>query len=58
MRLSEEVSPYLLAQQMGTSIEMLQRFYGHVVTNLIARQITKTSPKVQPTSPAMDEYPF
>ena len=39
IRLSEEVSPYLLAQQMGTSVEMLERFYGHVVTTLIARQV-------------------
>jgi hypothetical protein len=58
MRLSEEVSPYLLAQQMGTSIEMLQRFYGHVVTNLIAKQITKTTPKGKSSIGAPNEYPF
>jgi len=58
MRLSEEVSPYLLAQQMGTSIEMLQRFYGHVVTNLIAKQITKTTPKGKSSDQGTSEYPF
>ena len=41
-RLSEEVSPYLLAKQMGTSVEMLERFYGHVFTSLVAKEITKT----------------
>jgi integrase len=58
MRLSEEVSPYLLAQQMGTSIEMLQRFYGHVVTNLIARQLTKTSRKGKSSIEGTNDYPF
>jgi len=41
-RLSEEVSPYLLAKQMCTSVEMLERFYGHVVTSLVPKEITKT----------------
>lgn len=42
-RLQSEVSPYLLATNMGTSVEMLEKFYGQPVTDLIARQITKTS---------------
>ena len=58
MRLSEEVSPYLLAQQMGTSIEMLERFYGHVVTTLIAKQLTKTGSKEQNPSKGINDYPF
>ena len=40
-RLSEEVSPYMLASNMGTSAEMLERFYGHVVNDLVAAEITK-----------------
>ena len=58
MRLSEEVSPYLLAQQMGTSVEMLERFYGHVVTTLIARQVTKTAPKGLRATSTINDYPF
>ena len=27
---------------MGTSVEMLERFYGHVFTSLVAKEITKT----------------
>ena len=41
-RLGEEVSPYLLAKQMGTSVEMLEKHYGQVVNRLVATQITKT----------------
>lgn len=41
-RLYEEVSPYLLAVQMGTSVEMLEKFYGQTMTRLAATQITKT----------------
>ena len=58
MRLSEEVSPYLLAQQMGTSVEMLERFYGHVVTTLIAKQVTKTTSNANQSSSGINDYPF
>ena len=44
-RLSEEVSPYLLASNMGTSVEMLERHYGQVVNDLVALEITKTKRK-------------
>ena len=30
-----------LAQQMGTSVEMLEKFYGHVVTADVADRISK-----------------
>jgi len=58
-RLSEEVSPFLLGRQMGTSIEMLERFYGHVVTSLVANEVTKT--KVNRDYPVLagnTDYPF
>lgn len=35
-RLSQETSPFLLAKQMGTSIEMLERHYGQVMTPTVA----------------------
>jgi len=58
-RLSEEVSPFLLARQMGTSIEMLERFYGHVVTSLVANEVTKTKGKRTPTPHfGITDYPF
>ena len=58
-RLSEEVSPFLLARQMGTSVEMLERFYGHVVTSLVAKEVTKTKGKIRTTPNAgEDDYPF
>jgi len=57
-RLSEEVSPFLLARQMGTSVEMLERFYGHVVTSLVAKEITKTKGKISPPDERGNAYPF
>jgi integrase len=41
-RLSEETSPYLLARNMGTSVEMLEKHYGQVINKLVALEITKT----------------
>lgn len=43
-RLSEETNPYLLARQMGTSVEMLEKHYGQVVTTSLAAEITKAAP--------------
>jgi integrase len=56
-RLSEEVSPYLLAKQMGTSVEMLERHYGQVVNRLVATQITKTRSR-QTVKVTEKIYPF
>lgn len=56
-RLSEEVSPYLLAKQMGTSVEMLEKHYGQVVNRLVATQITKTRSR-QTTKVSDQVYPF
>lgn len=44
-RLYEDVSPFLLAKQMGTSVEMLEKHYGQTVTASAAAQITKTRAK-------------
>ena len=56
-RLQDEVSPYLLAKQMGTSIKMLESHYGQVVNTLVAREITKTSTQVRKKSKD-GSYPF
>lgn len=45
MRLEEEVSPFLLMKQMGTSMEMLEKHYGNVIVKLMSEQITKTRHK-------------
>ena len=38
-RLTNGVNPYIVAQQMGTSVSMLEKHYGHVVTTDIAQQL-------------------
>jgi integrase len=50
-RLYEDVSPFLLAQQMGTSVDMLERFYGQTITSSAAAQITKTRKSQNLSSP-------
>ena len=44
MRLSKEASPFLIARQMGTSVEMLEKHYGQIITNQLAAEITKSKP--------------
>ena len=56
-RLSEEVSLFLLARQMGTSVEMLEQHYGQVVNRLVATQITKTRSR-QTVKVTDNVYPF
>jgi len=57
-RLTDEVNPFLLARQMGSSVEMLERFYGQPVTRLVARQITKTDTDIKPKKQTGNAYPF
>lgn len=57
MRLSHDTSPFLLAKQMGTSVEMLEKFYGQTVSSELAAQITKASRSKGATKKAT-AYPF
>ena len=43
-RLSEEASPYLIASQMDTSVDMLEKHYGQVINSTVAAQITGRKP--------------
>ena len=56
-RLSHETSPFLLAKQMGTSVEMLEKFYGQTVTSALAAQITKAN-RTKETGRRDGAYPF
>ena len=57
MRLSNDTSPFLLAKQMGTSVDMLEKFYGQTVTSELAAQITKAS-RNKATAKKDKAYPF
>lgn len=36
------VNPYLLAKNTGTSVKMLENFYGHTTNRTNAAELTKT----------------
>ena len=57
MRLSHDTSPFLLAKQMGTSVEMLEKFYGQTVSSELAAQITKAG-RSKGSGKAAGAYPF
>jgi integrase len=51
-RLSEGVDVYILAQQMGTSVQMIEDHYGHVNSVKNAERILQGMPGWEPVSPA------
>jgi len=56
-RLRGNISPYILAKNMGTSVEMIEKFYGHILTPDIVSSIRKTTTqKIQTTTE--NSYPF
>jgi hypothetical protein len=57
MRLSHDTSPFLLAKQMGTSVEMLEKFYGQTISAELAARITKGNQTKVPL-PNGKAYPF
>ena len=42
-RLRGNINPYILAKNMGTSVEMIEKFYGHILTPDIVSSIKKAS---------------
>jgi len=44
-RLQEGVNHYVLARNMGTSVKMLENFYGHTSNRAMASELTKTRSK-------------
>ena len=58
MRLMEGVSPFLLSKQMGTSVEMLEKFYGQVVTSEVAGKISATKSNLTIQASDSEKYPF
>jgi integrase len=51
-RLSEGVDVYILAQQMGTSVKMIEDHYGHINPVKNADRILQGMPGWEPVSPA------
>ena len=47
-RLQEGVNHYVLARNMGTSVKMLENFYGHTSNRAMASELTKTSSNTNP----------
>jgi integrase len=57
-RLENGTSWFLLAKQMGTSVEMLHKFYEHlVVTEKTARDVSQGRDRNAPTD-EQKAYPF
>ena len=56
-RLESETSPFLLAKQMGTSVEMLEKFYGQTSVNATtAKSVSKGTQTAGAKSD--NQYPF
>jgi integrase len=56
-RLENEVSPFLLAKQMGTSVEMLEKFYGQTSVNASTMKSVSRGNQTA-TGERGEEYPF
>lgn len=56
-RLESETSPFLLAKQMGTSVEMLEKFYGQTSVNAAtAKSVSKGTQRAGTSKDS--QYPF
>jgi len=57
-RLKGNISPYILAKQMGTSVEMIEKHYGHILTKDIIASIRKTTNQKSSNIQTENSYPF
>jgi integrase len=56
-RLMEGVDVYFLAKQMGTSVQMIERFYGHITPGKNAERILQGTPGWEPVAEVSGEEP-
>jgi hypothetical protein len=56
-RLRGNINPYILAKNMGTSVEMIEKFYGHILTPDIVSSIRKTTNQTT-RDKSKKSYPF
>jgi integrase len=56
-RLMEGVDVYFLAKQMGTSVKMIEDYYGHITPAKNAERILQGIPGWEPTADASGETP-
>src|SRR5439155_12316471 len=56
-RLMEGIDVYFLARQMGTSVQMIEDYYGHITPAKNAERILQGIPGWEPVAPAAGALP-
>ena len=57
-RLKGNISPYILAKQMGTSVEMIEKHYSHVLTKDRIKLIKESVNKKRSNTTSTENYPW
>ena len=57
-RLRGDINPYHLSKQMGTSVEMIEKFYGHILTKDVIDSVRKSSNQTPSNLKTKTDYPF
>lgn len=57
-RLKGDMNPYHLSKQMGTSVEMIEKFYGHILTKDVIDSVRNSSNQSFKKSSSETKYPF
>ena len=57
-RLKGNISPYILAKQMGTSVEMIEKHYSHVLTKDRIMLIKESVNKKRSDTTSTENYPW
>lgn len=57
-RLKGNINPYVLSKQMGTSVEMIEKFYGHIMTKDVMDTIKQSTNQRSFDDGDQVSYPF
>lgn len=57
-RLKGNINPYVLSKQMGTSVEMIEKFYGHIMTKDVMDNIKHSTNQRSSDDGDGISYPF
>ena len=57
-RLRGNINPYILSKQMGTSVEMIEKYYSHVMTKDTISLIKKSTNQKRSDTKSIGDYPW
>ena len=55
-RLEDDVSIHALSRNVGTDIDMIEKYYSNIITSAVSKQLTKTTKNISQQQPSQPYF--